>query len=125
MKKIKKIITSLKNEIINQRLSNGDLIWIDKDNIRLCNWLYLLIKRNGGNYKLRSINIDEMYLDRSAHTNIERYNNIIKSLLELNSSKKDKISFINQLKNIWSNDIVKYTKIKELLNEKDINQMGI
>ncbi|MEC6832290.1 hypothetical protein VXS06_11005 [Photobacterium toruni] len=113
----------LKKEIISNRLSNDDLIWIDKKNIRLCNWLWSLIKKRRSNYRLRTINTNEIYLDRNPNTYIERYNSLIKLFNKLNISKEKKIEFINELKEIWSDDIVKYIKIKDLINENNTTQI--
>lgn len=118
----KEITKELEKEIIRNRLSNEDLIWIDKNNIRLCNWLWSLINKRRTTYRFRHIDINEIYLDRNSNTNIERYNNLINSLYRLNTSKENKIEFINQLKKLWTCKIIKYTKIKDLINEKDINQ---
>ncbi|MGF1828910.1 hypothetical protein L4D04_06890 [Photobacterium angustum] len=118
----KEFIESLKKEIINQRLSSEDLIWIDKSNTRLCNWLYVLLKKRGGDYRFNSINIGEMYLGRKSYTNIERYNSVINILTNLYASKDDKIEFINRLKKIWSEEVVKYRKVKDLINKNNINQ---
>ncbi|WP_229624158.1 hypothetical protein [Vibrio parahaemolyticus] len=112
----------MEKEIIRNRLSDEDLIWIDKNNIRLCNWLWNLINKRRTTYRFRNIDINEIYLDRNSNTNIERYNSLINSLYKLNTSKENKIKFINKLKKIWISDIIKYTKIKDLINEKDLNQ---
>ena len=113
----------LKKEIISNRLSNDDLIWIDKKNIRLCNWLWSLIKKRRSNYRIRTINTNEINLDRNHNTYIERYNSLIKLFNKLNISKEKKIELINELKEIWSDDIVKYIKIKDLINENNTTQI--
>lgn len=118
----KEITKELKKEIISHRLSNEDLIWIDKNNIRLCNWLWCFLKKRRSSYILNSIYLNDVHSYGNPHTNIERYNSIINSLNKLNASKENKIDFIDKLKEIWSNDIVKYIKIKNLINEKNIKQ---
>lgn len=118
----KEITKELKKEIISHRLSNEDLIWVDKNNIRLCNWLWCFFKKRRSSYSFNSIYLNDIHSDGNPHTNIERYNSIINSLNKLNTSKEKKIEFINDLKETWSDHIVKYIKIKSLINEKNIIQ---
>ncbi|PSV87513.1 hypothetical protein [Photobacterium leiognathi] len=122
-KEEKEIKRKLRNHIKKHRLTDDDLIWINKKDIRLCNWIwYLLYSKSYKEMIRRGNNINDITLYNNDNTHEERYISIINGFKKSNYKKEDKILFINDLKSIWSGKIITYRKVTDLIDEKNIEQ---
>lgn len=121
-KEEKEIKTKLKNHIKKYRLTDEDLIWINKKDIRLCNWIWYLFYSRSYNKIIKRNTINDIILDNNDNTHDERYISLINSFKKSNYTKEDKILLIDKLKAIWSEKVITYRKVTELIEEKNTKQ---
>lgn len=121
-KEEKDIKTKLKRYIKKHRITDEDLVWIDKKNIRLCNWIWYLFHSNTHIKVTQRNTIKNIRLNTNSNTHAERYISIIDFFKTSDYAREDKISLINKLKFIWSEKIITYRKITDFIEEKNIKQ---
>lgn len=142
---IKSDFEKIKKIINNERITKKELLWIDVENRRLCNYIYFMLTNRREletlNQKESSISsfivkdilsytedddeIDDGIYKETIKSNAinhqEKYNYICDHIINLSYNKKTKLNLIDNLKTSWINVSEEHI-ITNFLSGKNINQ---